>query len=289
MRTFRPKLQVRLLAYLAGVLVTACVLGFGLSQARAAEGSPVPEDKGLAPAWVGALTQRGTPDVYSGADLLTIGMPVGGIGAGQLYLRGDGTLGRWWIFNRLHQTGRVENYVTYRPESDVDQGFAVTAEADGKRVLRRLDGNGFPGVQFLGQYPIGTVRYAADDFPLHVEMEAFSPFMPLSAIDSALPATIFSITVENASARPLSAGVLGWLENAVLHNTAFGGAGRAPQQGRPQQRAARWSSTRSSRRNSSPQPRSAPPRSCWPTSRARTTATGRRRRGVRQRARCTGR
>src|SRR5437868_5045850 len=58
----------------------------------------VPADKNLAPAWVASLFDRGGTKVYRGDELTCIGMPVGGICAGQLYLRGDGTLASWEVF-----------------------------------------------------------------------------------------------------------------------------------------------------------------------------------------------
>jgi len=181
----------------------------------------VPAEKKLAPEWVAALTQRGTPEVWRGKDLVTIGMPVGGIAAGQLYLRGDGTLALWQIFNRHINTGYGDRcYRTYRPDSPVESGFAVAIEADGKTVAKKLNEQGFPSVEFVGEYPIAVVRYAEKDFPVNVEMEVFSPFIPLNARDSALPATLFHITVENASPKPLKASVVGWLENAVLSDSA---------------------------------------------------------------------
>ena len=60
----------------------------------------VPANKKLSQKMVKDLYKRGRREVYSGKDLDTIGMPVGGIAAGQLYLRGDGTLGLWQIFNK---------------------------------------------------------------------------------------------------------------------------------------------------------------------------------------------
>jgi len=50
----------------------------------------VPKDKKLAPEWVNSLTEWDTPTVYRGEGLKYIGMPVGGICGGQLYLGGDG-------------------------------------------------------------------------------------------------------------------------------------------------------------------------------------------------------
>src|SRR5262249_45101863 len=60
----------------------------------------VPADKKLAPDWVRSLTDRGERTVYRGTDLEKIGMPIGGICAGQLYLGGDGRLWHWDIFNQ---------------------------------------------------------------------------------------------------------------------------------------------------------------------------------------------
>ena len=65
-------------------------------------GSQVPVDKKLDPAWVRSLRERGTPTTYlkSKAELRYIGMPVGGICAGTMYLGGDGRLWLWDIFYR---------------------------------------------------------------------------------------------------------------------------------------------------------------------------------------------
>src|ERR1700734_2609858 len=65
----------------------------------------IPPDKGLDPAWVEGLFAKGSTKVYAGDELTCIGMPVGGICAGQLYLRGDGTLAEWGVFNVDRFTG----------------------------------------------------------------------------------------------------------------------------------------------------------------------------------------
>jgi uncharacterized protein (DUF608 family) len=189
-------------------------------ESRARPEHTIAADKKLSQQWVQGLFERGNPETYRGKELDTIGMPVGGIATGQLYLRGDGTLGLWRIFNRHVFSGYGrDNYRTYRPDSPVDSGFAVVVESDGKTLTKQLNRD-FGTVEFAGEYPVGIVRYRDKGFPVKVEMEAFSPFIPLNAKDSALPATLFHITVENTSGKSLRAGILGWLENAVLFDSA---------------------------------------------------------------------
>jgi len=180
----------------------------------------VPADKGLSKGDIRRLYERGEQQVYSGKELETIGMPVSGIGTGQLYLRGDGTLGLWQIFNKHVFTGYGRDcYRTYRPDSPVDSGFAVVVQKDGKTLAKILDRD-FGKVEFSGEYPIGFVRYSNDDFPAKVRLTASAAFIPLNAKDSALPATMFSVIVENNTDADLPVSVVGWLENAVLFDSA---------------------------------------------------------------------
>ena len=63
----------------------------------------IPPDKKLSPDWVRSLSLRGAPTVYRGKDLETIGMPIGGICAGLLYLGGDGKLWLWAVMNQEYE------------------------------------------------------------------------------------------------------------------------------------------------------------------------------------------
>lgn len=180
---------------------------------------PVPADKKLDPAWVRGLFERGTKEIYTGKALDAIGMPCGGIGSGQLYLCGDGTLGDWQIFNNARSYWVGETHSTYTHEGiakPVEQGFTVvTQKADGSRGFASLNREGFRDIAFKGEYPIATVSYAGADIPLRAEMEVYSPYIPLNARESCLPATVFNITIENTSQTPVKTSVLGRLENAV--------------------------------------------------------------------------
>ena len=200
----------------------------------------IPPDKKLHPDWVKSLYARGEPDVYTGRDLRFIGMPVGGIFCGTLYLGGDGKLWLWSIFNR-ETKGVVPKTVSYHGDQvgsgngsayiapseqlgPVEQGFAIRVKSHGKETTLTLDRHGFKTVSFMGQYPIGTITYDDPDAPVSVKLEAFSPFIPLNADDSGLPATVMSFTLKNTSSAAIEATLAGWLENAVcVYNRSHGG------------------------------------------------------------------
>ena len=191
----------------------------------------VPADKKLRPEWIAALTARGTPESYRGAELARIGMPVGGICTGTLYLGGDGRLWLWDIFNGNHE-GIAPKTIEFRGQqlrsrdgsayveppaafSPVEQGFAITWADSGGEVTRTLDGHGFSDVTFAGEYPVGRVEYRDQGAPVVVALEAFSPFIPLNPDDSGLPATILRFTVRHVGQGELRVRLTGWLQNAV--------------------------------------------------------------------------
>jgi len=106
--------------------------------------------------WVRTLDQRGEPMVYTranSADFDFIGMPVGGIGAGQLYLGGDGKLWCWDIFNAkvmrdVRGVGKHANpYQRSEPDRrahhQLNQGFALRLENSDDALIRTLDRDGF--------------------------------------------------------------------------------------------------------------------------------------------------
>ncbi|RYG45198.1 hypothetical protein EON79_13190, partial [bacterium] len=194
----------------------------------------IPADKRLSPEWVRSLTVRGEPERFRGDELRYIGMPIGGICCGQLYLGGDGRLWLWDIFKSNHSRAsydssfdRIEqcgHYIkpvaqgeTYTPDNGaaVEQGFRLTVDTPNRRYRRTLDRGGFPLVEFQGEYPVGKISYVDAEGPVRASLEAFSPFLPLDADDSGLPATILAFTVQNVSDERATVTLEGWLQNAV--------------------------------------------------------------------------
>lgn len=199
-------------------LAAAVMFGPGLAVAGPFTGDDfrrlVPLDKKLKPEWLASLFRRGEPAVYAGDELEHIGMPVGGICAGQVYLGGDGRLWHWDIFNQHIATGAAHYAEPMTPESPLRQGFAI-AFAGEKPSNHPLDATGFAHITFRGEYPVGIVEYRDPAVPVAVRLEAFSPFIPLDTANSSLPATVMQFKVKNTSSSRVECAVSGWLENAV--------------------------------------------------------------------------
>ena len=215
---------------LPSLLLLATSLAVG---ARAADFvHPIPADKNLSPEWVASLSARGGPEVCRGDSLNYIGMPVGGLCAGMVYLGGDGHLWLWDIFNDAKRPGidgqsSLYNgktfdavyaaYVAPRAQaSPLQQGFALswkTANGEGSRNLDRS--GGWADLSFTGSYPVGRVAYRDPAVPVTVDLVAYSPFIPLNVNDSSLPATVLSYTLTNPGTAPVSVKLSGWLENVI--------------------------------------------------------------------------
>ncbi len=198
-----------------------------------------PSDKKLDAAWLNSLYERGEVTTYSKSknELRYIGMPVGGICAGCVYLGGDGRLWLWDIFNQ-NQFGVVTKILPIKLDSfgmkeiknsegtlylepltqasPFQQGFALVITHNGKTVTKRLQQEDWDEVLFEATYPIATVKYMDNNLPLEISLKAFSPFIPGNDLDSGLPATIQSISIKNTSSSNIKIEVVGWMENKTL-------------------------------------------------------------------------
>ena len=189
-----------------------------------------PVIKALDPAWIKSLADRGEPTLYTRSNSQNfsyVGMPVGGIGAGEIYLSGDGRLWDWDVFGTRCRPGfPVEQGLAYRSphkagdardssQQILEQGFVIRTRQGEKVTTRTLDRDGFANIAFSGQYPIGSVDYRDPASPVCIHLDAFSPYVPSDLEDSSYPATILSYTVENTSREKVECTVGGWMENAA--------------------------------------------------------------------------
>jgi len=208
---------------------------------------PFPLDKKLNADWVKSLFSRGAATTYQGWEQLQyIGMPIGGIGSGTVYIGGDGKLWVWDIFNEKHEgvVPQVYEHPTLRNEHGekgikernganyinppaqtspwhFDQGFAVTikqgnSKESGILERRTLDNKGFNDITFKGQAPIANISYRDSVSQLSVELEAMTPFIPLDTDRSSYPATIMRYSFTNNSDSEMLITAEGWSANPVL-------------------------------------------------------------------------
>lgn len=175
------------------------------------------------------LAPAAQPTVYRGDRLKECWMPLGGVGAGNIALYGNGALRQWQVLNQVNRGAQVD-----------DSFFAVSAQVEGSpRVARLLQSTpvaDLPPVaatEFIGEFPVATVRYLDPALPVQVQLQAFTPFCPLNARDSGLPAIVFLLTARNTRPRPAQMAFLGSLQNFVgwdgfstirgVQNPGFGG------------------------------------------------------------------
>jgi len=205
----------------------------------------VPENKRLTPEWVKSLTERGEQEVFTSHtdELKYIGMPIGGIFCGQLYLSGDGRLWLWDIFQSNYQREgpaeggwRLDQFtfggLYAKPRISVGndkhsivQGFALKVVSHNKSIIKTLDQDGFKEITFRGEYPVAKVTYQENDFPLEANLTAFSPYIPINTGDSGIPVTILQYEIRNRGSEKLDITFAGWLENKVCPDLGAGTAG----------------------------------------------------------------
>lgn len=188
--------------------------------------------------WIKSLYERGTVTTYlkSKNELKYIGMPVGGINCGTVYLGGDGRLWLWDIFNKNQEGIEPKlaewvmpngEQVKLRPRDGaayvfpsteihpLEQGFAIKVIYKGKTITKRFHHEDWAEIKFEATYPTAVIHYIDSDIPLEITLTAFSPFIPLDEDNSNIPVTIQSFEITNTGQEMVEFEIMGWLENAV--------------------------------------------------------------------------
>ena len=165
------------------------------------------------------------PRTFSGKQLKMIAFPLGGVAAGSLSLGGRGQLRDWEIFNRPNK-GFSPPYAF--PSIWVQAGSSKPiARVLESRILPPYEGqdglgsNNSPGLSriksatFTGEYPLAHIKFEDDSLPVHVDLEAFSPFIPHDADDSGLPVAILRYRVTNPGLSTAKVGIAFSIDNPV--------------------------------------------------------------------------
>jgi non-lysosomal glucosylceramidase len=193
-------------------LKTAAVAGSLPSASPAA-----PDDRGSQPV---AYPRR-----FSGRQLQMLAFPLGGIAAGSISLGGRGQLRDWEIFNKADK-GRSPSYAF--PSIWVQAGsakpVAKVLEARLQPPYQAAEGLGpgnAPGLQrfasavFQGEYPLARVEFQDSAVAVEVELEAFTPIIPLDAEESGLPVAVLRYKVTNPGAAKAIVSIAFSIDNPV--------------------------------------------------------------------------
>ena len=203
----------------------------------------IPVDKKLDPNWVKSLHKRGNVTKYykSKNELQYIGMPVGGINTGTIYLGGDGRMWLWDIFNE-NQTGVAPKTIEWSANSDarkkisardgsayvqpaknirpLDQGFAFRITKGKQTMIKKMESEDWDEIIFEATYPMAKVHYLDHALGLDITASIFSPFIPLDEKNSGIPCTYYHFEIKNNLTTPIDVAILGWLENKTCIRTA---------------------------------------------------------------------
>lgn len=198
--------------------------------------------------------------VYEGEHLAACNFPLGGFGAGQVHLQGDGTLQGWHVLNQEDTKGDMMP----KPTQNVPACFfAISAAAEGEQPHNYLlatpqnytyENTGLPsyreshvspesvqrlqelpGIRSLtlqGRYPIADVTYDVPGLPVELTLEAMSPMIPGEARRSAFPGAVFTFVAKNQGPKAVTVRLMqaqmnfvGWdgKADAMGKQTAFWG------------------------------------------------------------------
>jgi non-lysosomal glucosylceramidase len=180
--------------------------------------------------------QKAAGFVYQGKTLRHVALPLGGLGTGQIALGGDGGLRQWQMVNQINHLGFLPasffalratslepavNLVKILQANDVlersaEQTPSVNDDyipAEQLELLRET--GGVEHTTFTGAYPFARIVYEDKHLPVDVQMEAFSPFVPLDAEASSLPAIYFTFTIHNRQSYFVQGSLGAALQNAI--------------------------------------------------------------------------
>lgn len=184
------------------------------------------EEKEISDEYIQEIKSKDKPEVFRGNQLKFVGMPIGGICAGQVYLGGDGRLWYWDIFNinRIDpiNPGAGDKFYLNPMTQDYrfEQGFSIRINKAITAFSKKLSTGGFSDISFRGEYPIGKVDYIDADIPVSVKLESFTPFMPTDHENSGFPAVVMQYHIKNESKETLELEIMGWLQNMANYFTS---------------------------------------------------------------------
>ncbi len=162
------------------------------------------------------------------ASATALAFPLGGIGTGNVSLGARGELRDWEIFNLPAKGATLPlTFFAIRYQQDGEQPAVRVLEgpvqppftlSHGYHPMSAAGLPRFKGSSFRGQYPFAAIRFEDDSLPIAVDLEAYTPLLPLNPEDSGIPCAILTYNVTNRTEDAVDITLVGSLTNPVGEN-----------------------------------------------------------------------
>lgn len=170
------------------------------------------------------LYETGRSRTYSG-EAKEAAFLLGGIGTGNVSLGSRGELRDWEIFNHPGKGFALPNSyfaIWARKEGEAPVAKVLESKLNAPHSLSHgyhpNTGAGLPRMEasvLRGEYPVARIDFTDAALPVAVELEAYTPLIPLNPHDSGIPAAILTYRVTNRTDKPVDVTVVGSLMNPV--------------------------------------------------------------------------
>jgi uncharacterized protein (DUF608 family) len=154
-----------------------------------------------------------------------LAFPLGGIGTGNFSLGARGEFRDWEIFNQPAKGNHFPNtFFNLRTQIAGKPPLMRVLEGPIQPPFNRSHGfhpiqnaglPRFSGTTFRGEYPFAWIQFHDPEVPVSVELEAYTPLIPLNPQDSGIPCAILSYTITNQTDVPVDISLVGSLINPV--------------------------------------------------------------------------
>ena len=150
---------------------------------------------------------------------------LGGIGTGNFSIGSRGQLCDWEIFNRPMVGGKLP-YTFFAIRTEDENGTAKCKILESRLHPPFEESHGyspsdvvgvprFTNARLAGEVSRAFVELRDDEMPVDIDMTAFSPFIPLDAVNSGIPGAVIRYRVINTSSSSIKVSIAGSLANAV--------------------------------------------------------------------------
>lgn len=151
-------------------------------------------------------------------------VPLGGVGAGALELRADGTFHEVTIMNQspagAAKFGVLQDLILAIRIVAASGGAAVTKVVRTSPPTFGANISGVDAISYSGSYPVTRLQISDSDLLVNATIYAYSALKPGNMVASAAPAVWFTLAVDNPTGAPINASLFVSQPLASVNNCA---------------------------------------------------------------------